>query len=119
MGQGRQTGAVKDRVAWVDYAKGFCIIMVVMMHSTIGTGHAMGGTGFLHTLVIFAKPFRMPDFYFYAGTIFSDRVFALAAWVGARKKPATLGLIAWAVVETLATFVPAPPPIRTSLPCRS
>lgn len=25
-----------DRVAWVDYAKGFCIIMVVMMHSTLG-----------------------------------------------------------------------------------
>ena len=27
-----QTG----RVDWVDYAKGFCIVMVVMMHSTLG-----------------------------------------------------------------------------------
>ena len=24
------------RVDWVDYAKGFCIVMVVMMHSTLG-----------------------------------------------------------------------------------
>ena len=24
------------RVDWVDYAKGFCIIFVVMMHSTLG-----------------------------------------------------------------------------------
>ena len=231
MGQELQTGAVKERVkervAWVDYAKGYCIIMVVMMHSTIGTGNAMGGTGFLHTLVTFAKPFRMPDFfliaglflprtigrdwltfidrkvihfayffvlwlaiqvalkdgpsgpaavarefafglveplgtlwfiyllpifflttkilrkvpwplvfvaaclletarvntgstvvdefcsryvYFYAGYMFSDRVFALAAWVGAHQKPATLGLALWAVVEALATFVPAPFP---------
>ena len=25
-----------SRIDWVDYAKGFCIIMVVMMHSTLG-----------------------------------------------------------------------------------
>ncbi len=24
------------RIDWVDYAKGFCIIFVVMMHSTLG-----------------------------------------------------------------------------------
>ena len=28
-----------SRVDWVDYAKGFCIIMVVMMHSTLGVEH--------------------------------------------------------------------------------
>jgi uncharacterized membrane protein len=32
----------KERVAWVDYAKGFCIIMVVMMHSTLGVEEAAG-----------------------------------------------------------------------------
>ena len=32
MRQRRMTG----RVDWVDYAKGFCIVMVVMMHSTLG-----------------------------------------------------------------------------------
>ena len=34
--------ADESRVAWVDYAKGFCIIMVVMMHSTLGVEKAAG-----------------------------------------------------------------------------
>ena len=31
-----------QRIDWVDYAKGFCIILVVMMHSTLGVEHAAG-----------------------------------------------------------------------------
>src|ERR671918_487758 len=61
------------RVAWVDYAKGICIVMVVMMHSTLGVGIAAGGEGFLHYLVAFAKPFRMPDFFLISG-LFLARV---------------------------------------------
>jgi uncharacterized membrane protein YcfT len=56
-----------QRVDWVDYAKGFCIIFVVMMHSTLGVGLAVGQEGFLHTVVAFAKPFRMPDFFLISG----------------------------------------------------
>lgn len=56
-----------NRVAWVDYAKGFCIIMVVMMHSTLGVEAASGEQGWMHSLVAFAKPFRMPDFFLVAG----------------------------------------------------
>jgi uncharacterized membrane protein YcfT len=63
-----------SRVAWVDYAKGFCVILVVMMHSTLGVGEAMGGEGFLHTLVAFAKPFRMPDFFMIAGLFLSRTI---------------------------------------------
>src|SRR5436190_6543893 len=55
------------RVAWVDYAKGFCIVFVVMMHSTLGVGQATGEAGWLHTVVAFAKPFRMPDFFLISG----------------------------------------------------
>ena len=55
------------RVDWVDYAKGFCIIMVVMMHSTLGVEEAAGREGFMHVLVAFAKPFRMPDFFLISG----------------------------------------------------
>jgi uncharacterized membrane protein YcfT len=62
-----------DRVAWVDYAKGICIVMVVMMHSTLGVGTAAGGEGFLHAVVAFAKPFRMPDFFLISG-LFLSRV---------------------------------------------
>ena len=56
-----------SRVDWVDYAKGICIIMVVMMHSVLGVELAAGQTGFMHLLVAFAKPFRMPDFFLISG----------------------------------------------------
>jgi uncharacterized membrane protein YcfT len=55
------------RVDWVDYAKGICIVMVVMMHSVLGVELASGQTGFMHVLVAFAKPFRMPDFFLISG----------------------------------------------------
>jgi uncharacterized membrane protein YcfT len=59
--------AVGGRVDWVDYAKGICIVMVVMMHSVLGVELAAGQTGFMHVLVALAKPFRMPDFFLISG----------------------------------------------------
>jgi uncharacterized membrane protein YcfT len=59
------------RVDWVDYAKGICIVMVVMMHSVLGVERAAGQTGFMHVLVAFAKPFRMPDFFLISGLFLS------------------------------------------------
>lgn len=55
------------RIDWIDYAKGICIVMVVMMHSVLGVELAAGKTGFMHVLVAFAKPFRMPDFFLISG----------------------------------------------------
>src|SRR6476619_5551145 len=66
-----QVGA--PRVDWVDYAKGFCIIMVVMMHSTLGVEAAAGQQSWMHLLVAFARPFRMPDFFLISG-LFLARV---------------------------------------------
>ncbi|WP_350335872.1 acyltransferase family protein [Coralliovum pocilloporae] len=65
--------ASPSRVAWVDYAKGFCIILVVMMHSTLGVGKAAGEEGWMHHVVAFAAPFRMPDFFLISG-LFLARV---------------------------------------------
>jgi uncharacterized membrane protein YcfT len=63
--------AAAGRVDWVDYAKGICIVMVVMMHSVLGVEAAAGQTGFMHLLVAFAKPFRMPDFFLISGLFLS------------------------------------------------
>ena len=60
-----------QRIDWVDYAKGICIVMVVMMHSVLGVELAAGQTGFMHPLVAFAKPFRMPDFFLISGLFLS------------------------------------------------
>jgi uncharacterized membrane protein YcfT len=64
-------GRSAPRVDWVDYAKGICIVMVVMMHSVLGVEAAAGHTGFMHVLVAFAKPFRMPDFFLISGLFLS------------------------------------------------
>ncbi|MGI8527772.1 MAG: acyltransferase family protein [Pseudolabrys sp.] len=59
------------RVDWVDYAKGFCICFVVMMHSTLGVEAAGDYDGWLHPVVDFARPFRMPDFFMISGLFLS------------------------------------------------
>jgi uncharacterized membrane protein YcfT len=64
---GTSAAAIDRRVDWVDYAKGICIVMVVMMHSVLGVELAAGETGFMHAVVAFAKPFRMPDFFLISG----------------------------------------------------
>ncbi len=68
------TPSVPNRVDWVDIAKGFCIVMVVMMHSTLGVEKAAGADGWLHPFVEFARPFRMPDFFLIAGLFLSRRI---------------------------------------------
>jgi hypothetical protein len=67
----RSIGSASGRVDWVDYAKGICIIMVVMMHSVLGVEKAAEQTGFMHYVVMFAKPFRMPDFFLISGLFLS------------------------------------------------
>lgn len=63
----RDASAMKPRLDWVDVAKGVCIILVVMMHSTLGVEKAAGSEGFMHHVVAFARPFRMPDFFLISG----------------------------------------------------
>lgn len=62
---------MNGRVDWVDIAKGICIIFVVMMHSTLGVEKAAGAQGWMHYVVAFAKPFRMPDFFMISGLFLS------------------------------------------------
>lgn len=63
----RSSAPTGERVAWVDAAKGICIILVVMMHSTLGLGEATGREGWLHQVVEFARPFRIPAFFLLSG----------------------------------------------------
>lgn len=67
---------VSSRVAWIDYAKGLCIVLVVMMHSTLGVEKAFGDVSYLGQLVEWAKPFRMPDFFLISGLFLAKRISA-------------------------------------------
>ena len=63
---------VSGRIDWVDYAKGFCIVAVVMMHSTLGVEKAAGATGWMGHVVEFCRPFRMPDFFMISGLFLAN-----------------------------------------------
>jgi uncharacterized membrane protein YcfT len=43
-----------------------------MMHSTLGVENVTGQEGWLHPVVAFAKPFRMPDFFLISGLFLSQ-----------------------------------------------
>ena len=55
------------RMNWVDMAKGISILLVVMMYAIYSTGRATGETGFMHYVIGFATPFRMPEFFLLSG----------------------------------------------------
>jgi uncharacterized membrane protein YcfT len=63
-----------SRVAWVDIAKGLCILLVVMMHATLGVEKATGQDTVLNGFIEWAKPFRMPDFFLISGLFLAARI---------------------------------------------
>jgi uncharacterized membrane protein YcfT len=64
------------RVDWVDYAKGWCIVLVVMMHAVGGVAALLPEHGWIQHVVAFAKPFRMPDFFLIAGLFLARSIHA-------------------------------------------
>lgn len=66
------TVAKRNRVAWVDYSKGICIFLVLMLHASTEVSDLRGSQGWLGAVVAFARPFRMPDFFLIAGLFLSN-----------------------------------------------
>jgi uncharacterized membrane protein YcfT len=64
----------RARLDWVDVAKGICIILVVMMHSTLGVEKAIGAQTSLNAFIEWARPFRMPDFFLISGLFLAQRI---------------------------------------------
>jgi uncharacterized membrane protein YcfT len=62
-----------NRYAWVDYAKGICIIGVVTLYVADYMTMQMGSAGWMVYWTDFARPFRMPDFFLLSG-LFLARV---------------------------------------------
>ena len=115
----------KQRLEWVDTAKGISILLVVMMHSAIGVGEVTGGVSYLHWIIAWASPFRMPEFFLISGLFLSqvidrdwrpyaDRrvvhyLYFYALWavihllfkqaVGAGDPVTAISYIAWAIIE--------------------
>jgi uncharacterized membrane protein YcfT len=57
----------KQRITWVDYAKGICIVAVVTFYVTTHVEDILQAHGWMHRVIVFAQPFRMPDFFLLSG----------------------------------------------------
>ncbi|MGE0022459.1 MAG: acyltransferase family protein [Hyphomicrobium sp.] len=66
--------ASEPRLAWVDVAKGLCIVLVVLMHATLGVEKATGSETALNAFIEWARPFRMPDFFLISGLFLAARI---------------------------------------------
>ena len=66
--------ASKQRIDWVDYAKGLSIIMVVMLHSSMGVQKALGECTWYGYIVEWARPFRIPAFFLLSGLFLARRI---------------------------------------------
>ena len=108
MGRGEQHGT--ERLAWVDSARGICIILVVMMHfHTVYFDHLAAAElskSISDAIVSAARPARMPTFFFISGFLASralhrpwrqifDARIGLIYWV----------YLLWSAISTLTLFV--------------
>jgi len=59
----------RSRIEWLDYAKGTCIILVVMLYSVEVATERLGCAGWIGRVADFARPFRMPDFFLLSGLL--------------------------------------------------
>ncbi len=66
--------AVKRRIDWVDYAKGLSLIMVIMLHSSLGVQKALGDCTWFAYIVEWARPFRIPAFFLLSGLFLARRI---------------------------------------------
>lgn len=62
-----------ERIAWIDIAKGICIVAVVSMYAVERVAEIPGSGNWMEYWVRFARPFRMPDFFLISG-LFLSRV---------------------------------------------
>ncbi len=62
------------RIGWVDYAKGICIVLVVLLNASYGVEHVTGETSIFSAFNTWARPFRMPDFFLISGLFLARRI---------------------------------------------
>jgi uncharacterized membrane protein YcfT len=62
----------RQRLSWVDTAKGISIILVVMMYCVFNVGQDADGVGLFHYVIAFATPLRMPEFFLISGLFLSE-----------------------------------------------
>lgn len=98
---------MKERIAWIDIAKGLCIIFVVL-------GHVMN-PGFIRTYVY---SFHMPLFFFLGGICYKHK-YRFKDFIAKRAKSILIPYFAFSVISIAVFFVAAKimPSVKDVLNC--
>ncbi len=89
-----------SRLPWVDYAKGICIILVILMHANGGVEKLTGQLTFIDAFIQWAKPFRMPDFFLISGLFLASRINApWPKFLDAKVLHFAYFYVLWAVIQ--------------------
>jgi len=63
------------RISWVDYARGLCIILMVLAAATLGPGEPSAAENWFAALSTWAQPFALPAFFLIAALFLHRSVF--------------------------------------------
>jgi len=106
---GASTSVVsKQRINWIDTAKGLTIILVVMEHTTFGVSNAIGHMPLVFGAIAeFAKPFRMPLFFLVAGLFAYKALFGdLRKFVDGKIVHFAYFYVLWSVIQIGIKMIP-------------
>ncbi|WP_332692520.1 acyltransferase family protein [Bosea sp. (in: a-proteobacteria)] len=96
---------VPSRLDWVDTAKGFCIILVVLMHVVVGFEVAQERESWIDPFIDWAKLFRMPGFFLLSG-LFASRLIG-KSWpdfLDRKVAPFVYFYLLWLAIHCLLKF---------------
>lgn len=102
---GTVRGAASARLDWVDTAKGFCIVLVVLMHVVAGFEVALERPSWIDPFVDWAKLFRMPGFFLLSG-LFAARLVGLGwpEFLDRKIAPFVYFYLLWLAINCLLKF---------------
>ena len=63
------------RVDWIDYSKGVCIILLVILQATFEYEQSVNNTGWMHAVSVWASPFVLPALFLIAGLFLKRALF--------------------------------------------
>lgn len=63
------------RIDWIDYAKGLCILLFVMLQTTLVYEARFGTVSWMHYLAAWAAPFAVPTLFLIAGLFLNRTLF--------------------------------------------
>ena len=96
---------VSSRLDWVDTAKGFCIILVVLMHVVVGFEVAQERESWIDPFIEWAKQFRMPGFFLLSG-LFAPRLIGKSwpEFLDRKIVPLVYFYLLWLAIHCLLKF---------------